>query len=351
MRPSSAEPASSSVGMLVSTVKRQSLRTSWRNRLELVALNDDRVRAVGQLAGGEGELVAAARGLARDVVAVERDADALELGQALDVEHDGERRILDVRVRTRRDRRDARHARAPARRPAPPARKPPLRRSTASGGDGCVRACRLCMRAPALPLFQDDFAPIIPRLSAFSSLSFSGARGTSVGRARRARQEKPAPRLIPPHGRLPRRAARRRRRRPPGRVRRGRPPAALRLLRRRRLRAPRRLAGGSQGRARGGLRRGQDRRAARRHRGALSRPQPPGALQPRQRRAGRGARRRRARGRWITTSAAAWSWSAARAQPPAAGARRRRRPRRRHERPRRSPARRSPCAAPWASPW
>ena len=39
MRPSSAEPASSSVGMLVSTVKRQSLRTSWRKRLELVALN------------------------------------------------------------------------------------------------------------------------------------------------------------------------------------------------------------------------------------------------------------------------------------------------------------------------
>src|SRR5665648_505390 len=57
----------------------------------------DRVGAVGQLAGGEGELVAAARGLARDVVAVERDAKALELGQA-----------LDVRIWTRRDRRDAR---------------------------------------------------------------------------------------------------------------------------------------------------------------------------------------------------------------------------------------------------
>ena len=39
MRPSLAEPSSSSVGMLVSTVKCQSLRTSLRNRLELVALN------------------------------------------------------------------------------------------------------------------------------------------------------------------------------------------------------------------------------------------------------------------------------------------------------------------------
>ena len=39
MRPSSAAPSSLSVGTLVSTVKCQSLRTSWRKRLELCALN------------------------------------------------------------------------------------------------------------------------------------------------------------------------------------------------------------------------------------------------------------------------------------------------------------------------
>ncbi len=40
MRPSSAAPSSLSVGMLVSTVKRQSLRTWWRKRLELVATKE-----------------------------------------------------------------------------------------------------------------------------------------------------------------------------------------------------------------------------------------------------------------------------------------------------------------------
>ncbi len=70
----------------------------------------DRVLAVGETARGEGEGVAVRFRVGRDVVAVERDGDGLQLGQAPDVEDEGGGRALDERVRPRRHRGDAGHA-------------------------------------------------------------------------------------------------------------------------------------------------------------------------------------------------------------------------------------------------
>ncbi len=110
MRPSSAEASSLSVGMLVSTVKRQSLRTSWRNRLELVATKVTVCGPSASLPVVNVSLSPIARRPGRHVLAVERHAHARELLQTVHVEDHREGLVLDVGVRPRRDGGDPRHA-------------------------------------------------------------------------------------------------------------------------------------------------------------------------------------------------------------------------------------------------
>ena len=108
MRPSSAAPSSLSVGMLVSTVKCQSLRTSWRKRLELCALNATACSPSARSLVVSVSVSPSRLACGGDVLAVEGDGDVLQLGQAPDVEDERGRRVLDVRVGSRRDRGDAR---------------------------------------------------------------------------------------------------------------------------------------------------------------------------------------------------------------------------------------------------
>ena len=110
MRPSSMSVARTSVGTLVSTVKRQSFCTSRRKTLELVALNVTECSPSARSLVLMVSVSPVLGGAVRDVLAVERDGDVLELAQAADVEDERGGRVLDVRVRTRRDRRDARDA-------------------------------------------------------------------------------------------------------------------------------------------------------------------------------------------------------------------------------------------------
>ena len=142
-----------------------------------------RVLTVGEVLAGDGERVAVLAGDAGDVLAVEGDGDALQLAQAVDLEDERGGRVLDIRVGTRRDRRDARHA---VELPADDGRKHTNRRdddvrpaAAAAWVFALIDVIRRVRHGPFLE-FLDDSAPHYTAASSILSVLLQRCHGTIV---------------------------------------------------------------------------------------------------------------------------------------------------------------------------